>query len=68
MLVTRGCRLSIPTSGIKSSVRGVRWLSRIDQEGFFCVRFLEGSGAGCFCLGYQTDEQQNSKVIDSKGS
>ena len=27
----------------RAQVRGVRWLSRIDQEGFFGVRFLEGA-------------------------
>ena len=45
-----GCRNT--TSGIKSSVRGVRWLTRIDQEGLFVVRFSGRSR--CFCLGYQS--------------
>ena len=48
-LVIRGCRLSNPTSGIKSSVRGVCWLSRIDQEGFFVLRFL-GRSRRVYCV------------------
>ena len=38
--------MSIPTSGIKSSVRGVHWLSRIDREGFHLgVRIRGRQGA-----------------------
>ncbi|GJT02267.1 NRT1/ PTR family 4.5-like protein [Tanacetum coccineum] len=41
----------------------VRWLPRIDQEGFFVVQFLEGA-EGCFCLGYQVI---NNKVLGVSG-
>ena len=39
MLVTRGCRLSIPTSGIRALVREGFWLLGRPIEGFFGVRF-----------------------------
>nr|GEW78741.1 zinc finger, CCHC-type [Tanacetum cinerariifolium] len=42
ILSSKDCRLTNPTSGIKSSGLRVRWLSRIDQEGFVVVVFLEG--------------------------
>ena len=63
------CRLSNPTSGIKSSVRGVHWLSRIDQEGFFFgVRFL-GETEGIFCFGFRfrTTRRSSSGSIDRQG-
>ncbi|GJX01977.1 hypothetical protein Tco_0185890, partial [Tanacetum coccineum] len=39
----QGCRWLNPTSGIKNSVRGVLWLSRIDLEGSVLFGFLEGA-------------------------
>ena len=61
-----GCRFLQVVS--RAQVRGVRWLSRIDQEGFFGVRFLEGA-EGCFLFGLPgLTTTRRSRVSTDKGS
>nr|GEU71409.1 hypothetical protein [Tanacetum cinerariifolium] len=60
-------RLSNPTSGIKSSGSRVRWLTRIDQEEVFVVRFSDRSrksGVAKY-LGVAGIQQQNGLVNET---
>ncbi|GJV29337.1 hypothetical protein Tco_1385785 [Tanacetum coccineum] len=63
----QGCRRSNPTSGIKSQVRRVLWLSRIDQEGFLGDSFvLEGADSFSVWATKFSDNKKEQQLLSIK--
>ncbi|GJT50781.1 hypothetical protein Tco_0976938 [Tanacetum coccineum] len=63
----QGCRRSNPTSGIKSQVRRVLWLSRIDQEGFLGDSLvLEGEDSFSVWTTKFSDNKKEEQLLSIK--